>query len=146
VIDSQLQWRENKHTPPAGRYIGSPYDTQARYKLKRSTGWSGYKIHLTENCDDETPNIITNVATTNAAVSDDAVTAKIHAALKQRDLLPDKHIADTGFVNSELIVKSLQDYAIDLIGPSRADNGWQAKEAKGFAAQDFNILWKELRF
>ena len=124
VSDGRLQGRENKHTPPASRYIGSPYDTEARYKLKRSTGWSGSKILLTESCDDETPNIITKLATSNAAVSDEAVTAKIHAALEPRDLLPDKHIADTGFVNSELIVKSLQDYGIDLIGPSHADNGW----------------------
>lgn len=132
-----------EHTPPAGLYIGSPYDTEARYKLKRSTGWSGYKIHLTESCNDESPNIITNVATSNAAVSDDAITAKIHVALEQRDLLPDKHIADTGFVNSELIVKSLQDYAIDLIGPSRSDNSRQGKEGKGFSAQDFRIAWDE---
>lgn len=141
IIEGQVVWRETNNTPPAGLYIGSPYDTEARYKLIRSTGWSGYNIHLTERCD-ETPNLITKVATRNAALRD-AITAKIHAALKQRDLLPDKHIADTGFVNSELIVKSLQDYAIDLIGPSRADNAWQGKEGKGFAAQNFRILWDE---
>lgn len=71
------------------------------------------------------------------------MTAQIHAALDKRDLLPDKHIADTGFVNSELIVKSLKDYAIDLIGPSRADNSRQGKEGKGFSAQNFNIIWDE---
>lgn len=143
LSDSQLKWRANKHTPPAGDYIGFPYDTQARYKLKQSTDWSDYKIHLTESCDDETPNIITNVSTSNAAISDDAMTAQIHAALDKRDLLPDKHIADTGFVNSELIVKSLEDYAIILIGPSRADNSRQGKEGKGFSAQDFRIFWDE---
>lgn len=142
VSDGQLKWRENKHTPPAGLYIGSPYDTEARYKLKRTTGWSGYKIHLTESCD-ETPNLITNVATSNAAVSDDAVTAKIHAALEKQALLPNKHIADTGFVNSELIVLSQQDYGIDLIGPSRADNSRPGKEGKGYSAQNFRIIWDE---
>jgi transposase len=141
MINGRIHWRENKHTPPAGLYIGSPYDTEARYQLKRTTGWSGYKILLTESCDDETPNIITNVATSHAAVSDDAMTAKIHAALAQRDLLPEQHLADTGFVNSELIVLSQQDYAIDLMGPSRADNSWQGKEGKGFSAQDFRIIW-----
>lgn len=142
VSDGQLKWRENKHTPPAGLFIGSPYDTEARYKLKRSTGWSGYNSLLTESCD-ETPNIITNVATCNAAVSEDAMTANIHAALEQRELLPKTHLADTGFVNSELIVLSLQDYGIDLIGPSRADNSRQGKEGKGFSAQDFRIVWDE---
>lgn len=142
-VDGHLSWRENTNMPPAGLYIGSPYDVGARYHLKGTKGWSGYKIYLTETCNDETPNIITNVATTNAAVSDDAVTAKIHASLAKRALLPEKHIADTGFVNSELLVKSQQDYGIHLIGPSRADTTWQGKGLKGFAAQDFRIDWHE---
>ena len=81
IKDGQLSWRENTNMPPAGIYIGSPYDINARYHLKGTKGWSGYKIYLTETCNDAMPNLITNVATTNAAVSDDAVTAKIHASL-----------------------------------------------------------------
>ncbi|MGF2075407.1 IS5/IS1182 family transposase, partial [Enterococcus casseliflavus] len=61
ITDGQIRWRENDNTPPAGRYISSPYDTDARYATKRQTEWIGYKIHLTETYGDDQPNLITNV-------------------------------------------------------------------------------------
>jgi transposase len=143
MCDEQVVWRDNDNLPPAGRYISSPYDTAVRYMTKRTTAWTGYKVHLTETCDDERPNLITNVVTTPATVADDAVTASIHAALAARSLLPAQHIADTGFVNSELFVSSRRDYAIDLVGPTRTDNQWQAKQQAGFAAADFTIDWAQ---
>ncbi len=132
-------WRTNDQTPPSGRFIGSPYDAEARYATKGTTVWSGYKVHLTETCDDSTPNLITNVETTPAAVSDDAVTSTIHAALDARGLLPATHVADTGFVNSALFVEARERYGVDLIGPTRGDQQWQAKAGAGFAARDFAI-------
>jgi hypothetical protein len=87
--------------------------------------------------------LITNVETTQAAVSDDAVTETIHASLAQHDLLPDIHVADTGYVNSTLFVSSQTTYRIDLIGPTRGDNHWQAKDGAGFAARDFTIDWEQ---
>lgn len=103
ITDDKLTWRENHMTPPTGRYIGSPYDVDARYATKRQTQWVGYKIHLTETYGDEQPNLITNVETTSAAVSDDAVTASIHASLAKQELLPEKHVADTGYVNAHCL-------------------------------------------
>ena len=111
--------------------------------MKRTTAWTGYKVHLTETCEVERPNLITNVETTTAAVSDDAVTATIHNALAEHELLPDIHIADTGYVNSELFVDSQEQHQIELIGPTRSDNHWQAKEGTGFAAADFAIDWEQ---
>jgi transposase len=141
--DGQLTWRENDNTPPSGRYISSPYDTDARYATKRQIYWIGYKIHLTESYGDDQPNLITNVETTTAAVSDDAVTETIHASLAHHQLLPDKHVADTGYVNSTLFVSSQTSYGIELIGPTRGDNHWQAKDGEGFAARDFTIDWAQ---
>jgi transposase len=143
VADAKLIWRENDNTAPTSRYIGSPYDTDARYAMKRETHWIGYKLHLTETHNDDQPNLITNVETTHAAVSDDAVTATIHASLAQHDLLPDIHVADTGYVNSTLFVSSQTTYGIDLIGPTRGDNHWQAKDGGGFAARDFTSDWEQ---
>ncbi len=140
--EGQPVYRDNHNLPPAGRYISSPYDTAVRYASKRTTAWTGFKVHLTETCDDERPNLITHVETTAAPVTDDAVTASIHAALAESHLLPTQHIADTGYVNSELLVSSHRDYGIDLIGPSRTDNGWQAKLGAGYAAADFTIDWE----
>ena len=39
---------------PPGRFrLSSPYDTDARWGVKRDTFWNGYKLHLTETCDGE---------------------------------------------------------------------------------------------
>ena len=96
VVDTKLIWRENDTRAPTGRFIGSPYDSDARYATKRETHWIGYKLHLTETYGDDQPNLITSVETTHAAVADDAVTETIHASLAEHDLLPDIPVADTG--------------------------------------------------
>lgn len=143
LTDGKAGWRDHDNIPPTGRYIASPYDTDARYATKRQTYWVGYKIHLTETYGDDQPNLITNVETTNAAVSDDAVTETIHASLAEHNLLPAQHVADTGYVNSALLVSSKTTYQIELIGPTRGDNHWQAKDGGGFAARDFRIDWEQ---
>ena len=38
--------------PPGHLRIASPYDTDARWGVKRDTFWLGYKVHVTETCDD----------------------------------------------------------------------------------------------
>ena len=48
--DAQLRWRLAGNIPPAAKSICSPFDTQARYSIKRETEWVGYKVHLTETC------------------------------------------------------------------------------------------------
>jgi transposase len=141
--EGPVTWRGNDNVPPSSLYISSVHDPDARYSMKRTTAWTGYKVHLTETCEEESPNLITNVETTPAPVADDAVTATIHESLDDQQLLPDKHIADTGYVNSKLFVDSRQDYGIELIGPTRADNHWQAKEGTGFAAEHFRIDWEQ---
>jgi hypothetical protein len=48
LTDGKIGWRDHDNIPPTGRYIASPYDTDARYATKRQTYWVGYNIHLTE--------------------------------------------------------------------------------------------------
>jgi len=38
--------------PPAHIRISSPYDLDARWGVKRDTFWLGYKLHISETCDD----------------------------------------------------------------------------------------------
>jgi hypothetical protein len=99
-------------------------------------------VHLTETCEKGSPHLITHVETTSAPVSDDAQTAVIHQALKHKELLPDQHIVDTGYVDAKLLVESPQDYQIDLIGPTRANYRWQAREKTGFDTSQFRIDWQ----
>ena len=69
---------------------------------KHTTQWVGYKVHLTETCEDDLPHLITHVDTTIGRAADSAASPKIHAALQQRDLLPATHIVDTGYLDAEL--------------------------------------------
>jgi transposase len=81
-------------------------------------------VHLTETCEDDLPHLITHVETTSGPTADGAATPKIHAALQRRGLLPGTHIVDTGFLDAELLVKSQDDYGVDLLGPTRLDYHW----------------------
>jgi transposase len=134
-------WRQADNIPPAAVFISSPYDADARYATKRSTSWVGYKVHITETCDDDAPRLITNVETTSAPVADGAMTVAIHEALQEKGLLPADHLVDTGYLDAELLVASQEAYAVELVGPTRGDYHWQARQGRGFAAQNFVIDW-----
>ena len=40
-------WRADQALPPSALLITSPYDIDARYSRKKSTTWTGYKVHFT---------------------------------------------------------------------------------------------------
>ncbi len=42
----QIQLRNEKDGPPSALRIRSPYDVEARNSTKRTTNWTGYKVHL----------------------------------------------------------------------------------------------------
>lgn len=139
----EIRWRtEAEGIPPAGVFISSPYDTEARYARKNTTTWVGYKVHLTETCEDDVPHLISHVATTPAPVADGDLMPQIHQDLRDRDLLPGKHLVDTGYVDAALLVDSRQEFGVDLVGPTRLDYKWQAKAGAGFASRDFTIDWE----
>jgi transposase len=55
VIKRREKAPEGDGLPPGHARIASPYDTDARWAAKRGTFWLGYKLHLTETCDDPPP-------------------------------------------------------------------------------------------
>ncbi|MHB8576774.1 MAG: transposase [Dehalococcoidia bacterium] len=129
-----LQWRTDElGIPPASLFLSSPYDLDAHLGKKGTTCWVGYKVALTETCEPDSPNLLTHVATVAAPVADGAVTPQLHADLQQADLLPEKHIVDTGFLDAELMVTSKRDFGIDLLGPARPDVKWQAQQWPGLS-------------
>ena len=143
VEDGTLHWRtEEQGIPPSSRFISSPYDLDAHLAKKGTTAWVGYKVHLTETCDEDSPHLITNVETSPGPTCDGAMTPEIHEALKDRDLLPERHIVDTGYLDAELLVDSQQEFGVELIGPTRPDYKWQAREGTGFDAAKFAIDWE----
>ena len=80
-------------------HIDTPHDVEARWSTKRSTEWTGYKVHLTETCDADAPRLITQVETTAATLTDlDALNA-VHADLEAKGLTPGEHYLDAGYVD-----------------------------------------------
>ena len=53
VIRRREKEPEGDGLPPGHARIASPYDTDARWGAKRGAFWLGYKLHVTETCDDE---------------------------------------------------------------------------------------------
>jgi transposase len=138
--------------PPGRSKITSPYDLDARRGGKRDLFWTGYKVHVSETCTDEqesddvdgpggqpVPNIITNVATTDAAVPDAAMTTPIHESLARRGLLPDEHLLDAGYPSADLLVESADRFGIELLTPMLADVSVQARAGAGYDAARFEV-------
>jgi transposase len=136
-----IEWRESDAIPPAAIFVNSPFDADAHLARKRTTQWVGYKVHLTETCQEDQPPLITQVQTTAGCVADGEVTADIHRALQKKELLPRPHIVDTGYLDAALLVSSRRDFGVELLGPTRPDVKWQAQAARGFAAQNFHLDW-----
>jgi transposase len=138
--ETEIRWRtEREGYPSCLLLIGSPDDPQAHYAKKHTTSWVGYKVHLTESCEESLPHLITHVETTAAPTGDGEVIPRIHETLQNQDCLPDRHWVDTGYVEAKLLVESQRDYGVDLYGPARGDPKRQAREGKGFAAEQFQV-------
>jgi transposase len=155
--------------PPGHARIASPYDLDARWGAKREEFWLGYKLHVTETCDDPPactcptaqataaragghgrehdkgcaqlvfPNLITNVATTEATVTDNQMTGPIHDELAGKNLAPGRHYLDSGYLSAALVVSALTTWGIALVGPLLGDTSAQARAGAGYARADFTI-------
>jgi hypothetical protein len=120
--------------------VASPYDPEVHYAKKRSTIWIGYKVHLTETCDEGGPHLITHVETTPAPVVDRDALEQIHEGLDAKGLLPDTHLVDAGYVAADQLLAS-QNKGVTLLGPAPKDYQWQAQSGEGFTVQDFILDW-----
>jgi transposase len=161
VIKRREKEPEGDGLPPGHARIASPYDTDARWGVKREELWLGYKLHVTETCDDEPrcgcpgdggtgrgrhdqdcgtpafPNLITHVATTGATVTDNQMTAAIHDELAGKTLAPGRHYLDSGYLSAALVVSEAARHGVALIGPLLADTSAQARAGAGYARADF---------
>ncbi len=140
--EGQLRWRKAEDLPPAAVRFDSPYDPEAHYGNKRSITWTGYKVHLTETCEDNEIHLITHVETTPAGITDSELSAPIHDALAKRDLLPNEHFLASGYVDADLLVKSQRDLGIEVVGPVRPDSSWQAQADQGYDVAHFRVDWQ----
>jgi transposase len=133
------QWRKEPALP-AAQLLASPYDLDARNGKKRSTFWTGYKVHFTQNCEEDAPHLSTTVQTTGAPQSDEGMISAIHADLAEKELLPDQHLVDSGYVTRANLVQSQLDHEVDLLGPTLKTHGYQAET--GYDLTHFSIDWE----
>ena len=129
--------------PAGATLIRSPYDDQARYSVKRETHWTGYKVHLTETCEEDAPHLITHVLTTPATTADRDATAPIQEELAQAGLLPTQQLVDEGYTDAALLVESQAQHGVELLGPVARDASWQAREGQGFDMTRFAVDWQK---
>jgi transposase len=139
------RWREAKEWPPVGERVQSPHDPEMHYSAKRGMEWSGYKVHVTETCDDDTAHVITHVRTGPAMLPDMASTAAIHAALAAKGLLPSEHYVDSGYVDAGLLVSSWHEHGVSLEGPIRAMPRRRTEAERAYEQGSFAIDWDRER-
>jgi len=132
-------WRQEP-VLPAAEVITSPYDLDARTAKKRAIFWTGYKVHFTQTCDEDAPQLITHVETTPAPLPDERALAVIHSRLAEKNLLPDQHLVDAGYVDATKLVQSRADYEVDLVGPTLKNYWYQAE--MGYDLTHFSIDWE----
>jgi transposase len=166
VVKRREKEPEGDGLPPGHARIASPYDTDARWGVKRDTFWLGYKLHVTETCDDQPrcgcpaagdggtgrrrgheeectapafPNLITHVATTEATVPGSQMTAVVCGDLAAKNLAPGRSYLDSGYLSAALVVTALATWGVALTGPLLAGTSAQARAGAGYARAGFAV-------
>jgi len=143
--EQQTPWRADDERPPGALLITSPYDIEARYSRKRSTDWTGYKVHFTERCEDDEPHFMVEVMVTDATTPDGSVLQELHENEAAHELLPHQHLMDMGYVDAEVLAESQRRYQVDIVGPVIPDTSWASQAADRFDHSDSHIDWQAKR-
>ena len=139
-----ITWRtqQKEGIPRSDHFTSSSCDLDAHLARKRSTHWIGYKVPLTESCEEDQPHLFTHVKAAAGPVADGDMARDIHQALSDKDLLPKVHLVGTRYIDAKLLAQSKQDHRVDHVGPTRPEYKWQARAEKGFDADSFDINWE----
>ncbi len=128
-----------------GERLQSPYDPEMHDSTKRQLAGSGYKVQVTETCDEDAAHLVTHVTTCPAMQQDMTSTAEIHAHLTAEGLLPAEPFVDLASVDAALLVSSRRDHDVSLEGPVRGVSNWQARADQGYDLPHFAIDWERDR-
>lgn len=135
----QQQFPRGPTQPPAKRPSGhdvieTPHEVEARRATKRGRSWIGYKMQVTETCDEDKPHLIVDLEPTGALDNDSPELPNIQARLQAQDTLPSEQQVDQGYMSGEYLVKSAK-LGINLMGVPLDDTQAPA----GFQQNDFRI-------
>jgi transposase len=141
VVDESGLWHlRTTRIDPGAEHIDTPHDPDARWSTKRSTQWSGYKVHLSETCQEDLPHLIVAVHTAAATDSDIPALADVHQRLATNHASPGEHYLDEGYVTAEAIAAAAGQQ-IEIVGPLTRDSSWQAKQNTGYDKSAFTLDW-----
>ncbi len=136
-----VRLRPDRELARAAEALESPYETEAHFRTKRSTNWTGYMVHFSETCDPDDVHLITHVETTPASVHEAMRSEAIQRALYEKDLPPAEHLVDAAYVTAEVLVHARQEYGITVIGPPRPKPSWQSRTPGAYTTDDFHVDW-----
>ena len=140
---SHVRLKRNRELPPAAEGIESPDDSEARYRHKCDTQWTGYMVHVRETCEPTAPHLLTQVHTTTAAVYEAQGTVPLHQALSAKALAPREHCVDGASISADVLVASQEEHGITLRGPTRPIQGWQAQTDGAYARSQCTVDWAQ---
>jgi transposase len=125
--------------PSVPALLEPPDEPEARSGTKRELSWTGYRVHLTETCDDDLPRLVTHVSTAVAPEAAIERLAAVHAGPARGALLPAGHLVDAGDVRGRNLVAARVAHHIDLVGSIYDDRQWQARAKQGFEVARFRV-------
>lgn len=138
-----FRFKAAKDLPPAAEGMESPYDPEARFRTRHGKSWTGYAVHLSETCEEDSVHLITHVETTAATVHEIQCTENIQQKLVDKELPPSEHIVDSAYIDAALLVSSQKEQDIILVGPTRPNGSWQAREEGAYDLDQFFIDWEQ---
>jgi transposase len=130
VIEGQLRLRKAKDLPPASLRFDSPYDPEAHYSTKRDIHWTGYKVHITETCDKDTPMslpMLRQPSLHNQMWRGRNPSIKLSL---RRDSYPAN------------IWRTVVEHQVELVGRVKDDIHWQTKDEHAYSIDTFDIDWE----
>lgn len=134
------QFPQGPGTPPRSKrvmgaeVIESPHEPEVRYAIKRGKDWTGYKLQVTETCDEDRPHLIVDLEPTGALDNDAPELPAVQARLQAQDLVPSEQQVDQGYMSGANLVDSAA-LGITLMGTPLEDTQGPA----GFRQADFAI-------
>ncbi|GCE09332.1 transposase [Dictyobacter aurantiacus] len=140
-----VRWRDGPAVTNEDRIV-SPYDEQARSARKRELIWLGYKIHLTETCDQDPhmPHLIVQVHTVPATTPDSMAVEPILQDLREREVAPSALFVEQGYTSATSLVEQAKQ-GTEMMGPLQESTSWQAQAGEGYGLYDFEVDWHQQR-
>lgn len=143
VRHHEVHWRDGPACKQEDN-LNSPYDLDARFAVKRETKWLGYKVHLTETCDqrEDAPQLILQVTTTQAPAHDSSQLAAIVGEIRQQGDGAAEHYVDQGYTSGEQLAEQAE-AGTEIIGPVAVPRSWQQQKQDGLTVEDFVLDWQQ---